>query len=94
MTTVNRLGVLSFARFQGLLCAFLGLLAGILYSFGGLIYDIVTTGGVNAGTALAFLALVGMPAIFAVVGFMGGIAEAICFNLFVQRFGGVELELG
>lgn len=47
--------------------AALGLILGVLYSFGGLINDMMTT-GLNTGTALAFLALIGMPAIFGAVG--------------------------
>ena len=51
--------------------AILGLLLGIVYSIGGLFADLATT-GLNGGTALAFLALVGMPAIFATIGFACG----------------------
>ena len=59
--------------------AYLGIALGVLYSFGGLVADYLTT-GLNLGTALAFLALVGMPVIFwglgfalgAVVGFVTG----------------------
>lgn len=53
--------------------AVLGLVLGVLYSVGGLIMDVLTV-GLNAGTALAFLALIGMPIIFAVAGFLVGLA--------------------
>ncbi|QDU41385.1 hypothetical protein Mal4_57520 [Maioricimonas rarisocia] len=56
--------------------AFVGLALGLLYSFGGLIHDLLTV-GLNAGTALAFLALVGMPLIFAVPGFLGGLLVSL-----------------
>lgn len=49
----------------------LGLVCGIAYSFGGLIVDLLTI-GLNGGTALAFLALVAMPAMFAIVGLASG----------------------
>jgi len=39
MIKISRLGVFSFARFQALLAGLLGLLAGVLYSFGGLVID-------------------------------------------------------
>lgn len=52
--------------------AYLGLACGVLYSFGGLAYDLATT-GLNLGTALAFMALVGMPAISGAVGFALGV---------------------
>jgi hypothetical protein len=93
MTKVKKIGVLSFAKFQAILMSFVGLIAGILYSFGGAIYDLLTTGTVNWGTALAFLALLGMPILFATFGFMVGLIEAFLYNLFARRIGGVELEI-
>lgn len=51
----------------------IGLACGVIYAFGGLIYDLATV-GLNQGTALAFLALVGMPALGAALGFVLGAA--------------------
>jgi len=51
--------------------AFVGLACGVLYSFGGLIYDLLTV-GLNWGTAMAFGALAGMPILFGVFGFVLG----------------------
>ena len=48
-----------------------GLACGTLYSVGGLVVDLLTI-GLNAGTAMAFGALVGMPAIFGAAGFVAG----------------------
>ena len=73
--------------------SFVGLIAGILYSFGGAIYDLLTSGTVNWGTALAFLALIGMPILFATFGFLVGLIEAFLYNLFARRIGGIELEI-
>ncbi len=92
MTKVKRIGVMSFAKFQAVLMSFVGLIAGILYSFGGAIYDVRTSGSVNWGTALAFVALIAMPLIFAVFGFIVGLIEAILYNLFAKWFGGIELD--
>jgi len=47
MARSRSISVVSFATFQAVLMAHVGLGAGILYSFGGLIYDVVTTGSVN-----------------------------------------------
>lgn len=73
--------------------SFVGLIAGILYSFGGAIYDLLTSGTVNWGTALAFLALIGMPILFATFGFLVGLIEAYLYNLFASWIGGIELEI-
>ncbi len=51
--------------------AWVGLACGVVYSVGGLVVDLLTV-GLNWGTALAFLALAGMPALFAAAGFVLG----------------------
>jgi len=98
---LRKIGVFSFAKFQALLMALLGLIAGILYSFGGLLIDTLVsigwitsqeTPGLSYGTMLAFGALIGMPIIFAISGFIIGIIEAFLYNLFARLFGGIEID--
>ena len=92
MARMKAIRVLAFAKFQAVLMAFVGLIAGIVYSFGGVVFDVVTTGSVNLGTALAFLALIGMPIVFASGGAVLGLIEAVLFNLFAKWIGGVEID--
>ena len=56
--------------------AYLGLFCGVLYSFGGVVVDLLTI-GLNWGTVMAFGALVGMPAIFGTLGFFLGALIAL-----------------
>ncbi len=73
-------------KFQALLLGLFGILLGIVYSFGGLIYDLITTHTVNFGTLLAFQALLAMPIIFGTFGFFLGIIEAFLYNLVAKYF--------
>lgn len=66
-----------------------GLVCGILYSFGGLVYEAYTQ-SLNTGTVLAFAALVGMPLIFASAGFMAGAVGAVLYNVSAKWTGGIE----
>ena len=100
MARIKRLGIFSFARFQGYLGGLIGLVLGILYSFGGLLIDTLVslgwmttteTPGLSMGTLLAFGALVGMPLIGAIAGFAAGIVEAILYNLAAPVIGGLSL---
>ena len=93
MTQIKKIGVLSFVKFQAVLMSFVGLIAGILYSFGVAIYDVLTSGSVNWGTALAFLALIGMPIVFASFGFILGLIEVYLYNSFAPLFGGLDLDI-
>ncbi len=77
-----------FAKWMG----YLSLACGVLYSFGGLVVDLLTI-GLNWGTVLAFGALVGMPVIFATFGFLlcaliGLIAQGV--GAVLDRMGGGE----
>ena len=80
MTTLTSIGVLSSAKVLAALMAFAGSVAGVLYAGIGAIHDL-RAGGLNAGSALACLALIGMPILFAVTGFTGGTVGAFLYNL-------------
>jgi len=101
MARSKKIKILSFAIFQGFLGTFLGLIAGILYSFGGFIIDLLVslgwvtsseTPGLSTGTLLAFGALIGMPLIGAVAGFFLGLVEALLFNFVAGWFGGLDID--
>ncbi len=101
MKILRKIRIFTFAKFQAFLMALVGLLAGILYSFGGLFFDILVsvgwitsseTPGLSYGTVLAFGALIGMPVLFAIGGFLTGIVEAFLYNHFVKWFGGIKMD--
>lgn len=103
MKKLNKIAVFSFARFQAWLCALVGVACGLLYSIGGLILDTLvslgwlpsasmSTPGLSPGTVLAFGALIGIPILFAITGFLGGILEAVLYNLFARWFGGLTVD--
>jgi len=94
MATLKKVGVRSSSKLFAVLMAFVGVIAGILYSFGGAIYDVLTTGSINLGTALAFLALIGMPIMFAIPGFIAGAIGAFLYNLVAGWVGGIEMDFG
>ena len=91
MAKLKRLGVFFSAKLQAIQMASVGLIAGILYAFGGFFYELFT-GTLNSGTALAFGALLGMPATFAAFGFVAGAIGALLYNLVAGWFGGIEME--
>jgi hypothetical protein len=94
LNSMARLNLISFAVFQGTLMGLIGLCLGIIYSFGGAIIDLLVslsiitsteTPGLSIGTLLAFMALIGMPSIGLVFGFILGIIEVLLYNL-VSKF--------
>lgn len=104
MPNHKRLKPLVLGKFQAYLFGLMGLVLGILYSFGGLIIDVLVstnilsatemeTPGLSWGTVLAFGALIAMPLILASIGFILGFIEALLFNFFSKYFGGFNLDL-
>lgn len=90
----KKLRPIELAKLHANTFGFIGLILGILYSFGGLLVDllvtlgIVTTNetpGLSYGTVLAFGALIGMPAIGIVFGFIAGFIIGIFYNLIPKK---------
>jgi hypothetical protein len=89
MAKSKKIKVFQYTKVLTIGFAFLGLVLGVLYSFGGLIIDALVslewinsneTPGLSYGTILAFGALVGIPAIGAAFGFITGIIGAFLYN--------------
>ena len=92
MTRITRLSAISLAKLLGLMMAALGFLTGVLYSFGGFLVEL-STGTLNSGTALAFLALIGMPLLFGLTGLVTGLVLAPLYNVLARLGFALELEI-
>ena len=101
MTKLKKINLLSFAKLLTVMGALIVLILGILYTFGGLLIDIMVTmawitphetPGLSYGSLLAFGAIIGMPLIFALFGLVLGFIGAILYNLFAKWFGGIKVE--
>ena len=95
--------VLNIAKFQSMLFLLIGLICGIIYSFGGLLVDTLvswglssgeywSTPGLSYGTILAFGALIGMPLIFGIGGFALGLVEGLLYALIGKRIKWMQIE--
>ena len=102
MKKTKKINVFSFAKLQAIMLGLLGLICGILYSFGRLFVDLLVslgwvtsteTSGLGQGTLLAFGALIAMLLLFSITGFLLGIIQGLLFNFFVHRFGGFGLDI-
>ena len=102
MARIKRIGVIFSGKLLAIYGAGMGLLAGLIYAVGGFGIDLLVslswitsseTRGLSSGTALAFLALIGMPVIFSCAGFLIGILGAFLYNLASKISGGIKLDL-
>ena len=65
MARLVKVRMLFFAKLFALAFGLLGFLAGVLYAVLGALHDLLVAQSLNLGTALAFLAMAGMPILFA-----------------------------
>ena len=91
MAKLKKIHVFFYAKLQATLMALLGLMAGVIYSLGGLIWELTAGIPLNLGTILAFVALLGMPALFAIVGFTTGGISAL-HNRATLWVEGIEID--
>jgi len=94
---LNRLGVFSCAKVSGVLYAAFGLLAGMIFSLFALIgtaIGLASEGGPGALLGLFFGvgAVIVLPIVYGILGFVGGIIAAGLYNLVAGVIGGVEME--
>ena len=92
MKVIKKLGILSVAKIQGIIMAFIGLIYGILYSLFGNISESFTEAGV-VGAGLGFVGIIILPIMYGVFGFIGGAVIAFLYNIAAEKIGGIEIEL-
>ena len=97
---LRHIGVLSCAKLMGILYALFGLIVGVFFSLFGLLgLAAGLAGGREGAPGAAVSALFGvgaiifMPVLYGLMGFVGGLLMAWLYNLVAKLAGGIELEL-
>lgn len=101
--TIKRFGVFSVAKIYALLCFILGLIIGVIYGLGLIIFgaaisalapgsDEALAGGVST-VVMGVLVMIGLPIMYGIMGFFAGIIGALIYNAASGMVGGVKFEL-
>ncbi|MFZ1699815.1 MAG: hypothetical protein WBO10_06750 [Pyrinomonadaceae bacterium] len=99
---IRKVGVLSSAKMYGAIALVMSLLISIPYGLIIIIYSLFGAGVVGGEAALAIggggivvgiLVMVGLPIMYAIIGFVGGAIGALLYNLFAGIVGGIEIEV-
>lgn len=95
---LKKIGVLSLARMLGGVYAVIGLVVGFILSLASLVGSFAASMASSeeaAGAAIGLLvgvgAIVFMPIMYGLMGFLGGALMAFMFNLTAGVFGGIEM---
>ena len=92
---IRKLDVLSVGKITGIIAAAFGLIAGLLLLvFGGLIAGLVGSQG-DASPLAALGGVVGaiaLPVFYGICGFVGGVLQALIYNIAAGVIGGIRIE--
>ncbi|MFT3790006.1 MAG: hypothetical protein QM741_02810 [Rudaea sp.] len=89
---IKRINVLKLAIFQGALMAAFGLLAGLFFLLFGSMFA-GFGGHSGAGLIGGIGALIFLPILYAIFGFIAGAIGAFVYNLVAGVVGGIEIEV-
>ncbi|SMP74962.1 hypothetical protein SAMN06265222_11894 [Neorhodopirellula lusitana] len=91
--TLKRLGVLSVGKLVGVVYAILGLVLGGFFSLIA-VAGVAANGGDQAigGIIGGVGAIIMLPILYGVLGFVGGIVGAFLFNVCANVIGGIEMD--
>lgn len=91
MTIVKKIDIMSMAKVEAIICAIFGLILGIIIAlFGGIVGSLSgsSMGGWGVG------AIIIVPILYGIIGFISGAIGAVIYNLAAGWVGGIEIELG
>ncbi len=93
---ITRVNVVSVAKVAAVLYAGLGLLSGALFSLIGMVGLTSAMSGTEGGAFVGLLfgagAIIVMPIVYGIFGFIGSFIMALLFNVAVGMTGGIEIE--
>lgn len=90
---IKRIDVLSVAKITGIIAAAFGLIAGIItFLFGSLLGGLVGEGAGGLGMFGGFMAVILLPIMYGIFGFIGGAIQAFIYNLAAGMIGGIRIE--
>lgn len=98
---IRKLGVLSVAKIYAVMMFVISLLIAIPYGLFIIIFSLIGAGaGGDAalaigggGIVMGVLVMIGMPIMYAAMGFVFGALGALIYNVFSGMVGGVEIEV-
>ena len=99
---IRKLGILSFAKIQGVMGFVIGLIIGVIYGLIIIAYSLLGASMLKGDSALAIggggvvvgiVAMIAFPIMYGIIAFIGGALGALIYNIFAGMVGGVEIEV-
>ena len=93
VVVIKKVGAISLAKILGILYAFIGLILGAFLSLFGFVGAVLAPKGAGIfGILFGVGAIVFLPIIYGLMGFVSGLVLAGLFNMVTSMVGGLEVE--
>ncbi len=91
---IKRVGVLSVGKMYGAVCTAMGLVFGVLFAAIGSLGSTFAqaSGGMMPFAGMGIAAVIVIPIMYGIFGFIGGVIGAVFYNMFAGMVGGIEIE--
>jgi len=92
---IKRVGPMSVGKIYGVMCGAIGLLLGVLIAGVGALGSNFASASGGSGVPFAgfgIAAIIALPVLYGIFGFIGGLISAALYNLFAGMVGGIEIE--
>jgi hypothetical protein len=99
---IRKLGIISVAKIYAVMMLVISLLISIPYGLIIIVFSLTGAGSLGGqqavalgggGVVLGLGIMIGLPIIYAVMGFVGGALAALIYNIFAGFVGGIEIEV-
>ena len=91
---INKIGVFSFGKILAAIYGIFGLIAGAFMSLLTLATGLrMGSAGFDVGLMSGFGAMITIPIIYAMIGYVGGVILAVVFNGVTGLVGGLEIDI-
>jgi hypothetical protein len=89
-TKLQKIGIMSVAKFSGIYGLLIGLIAGIIIAVASAMLDDLVPGG--ASMMYGWGAIIWAPVAYGIGGFLSGIIGGFLFNIIAKMAGGIEMH--
>ena len=102
---IRKLGILSIAKIYAVMMLVMSLLFSVPYGLFIIVFSLIGGAGVGkesgfgglavggGGVVVGLLFMIGIPILYAIMGFIGGALSALVYNIFAAMVGGIEIEV-
>ena len=94
--SITKIHVFQYAKLSAIFGVIMGLLVGLIYAIALVAISALSGEGYSVVAAIPNLGVIGiisMPIFYAAIGFISGIIFGLFYNLIVNYFGGIEIDI-